>query len=489
MNSRRVLAFLAVSSALILTSCSGVNNGCTVNCGGGGSASLNVTLAALPLVPPPSTSILSFAVTISGISLTPSTGGSDVNIPLNATTYSADLTRVESDSSFLGQVIANIPAGTYNKVTVGVSSAVVTYCTAVSGVAGCKTGSLAQIVKGPVSAATPAAFSLTLASGQQAAIQVRFNFANAITVNAVTQQVTGVDLSAANVLTAVSLPPAASSLAAGQTDFLDDLTGVVTATTSTTITLQTATHGTVTSVITANSIGSPNCAINNQVCDPTVGQVASIDAALNADGTASLLEYDPISSTSVDIIEGIVTTANLSATQFEIVINDFVPATSNSLLAGLTLGTPVQVTLSGSVLPFAIDSKGLPVVLTAFGGNTSATDILPGQTVALRVTNFVPAAGNVPAAALVDAVVLRFTRVAGNVTSVPAPHFSVQSLPPFFGQSTTNQVQLGVTNPSTYFDGYSNSSGITVGDNVSMRVLYFGLGVTPSFTAAKVRKQ
>ena len=487
MKSRLLTALAAFATVVSLASCSGVKNECTVNCGGGGTPSLSVTLAAVPFVPPPNTSILSFAVTINSVSLTPTSGGSDVNIPLNATTYSVDLTRLQSDSSFLGHVIANVPSGTYNKVTVGVTSAVVTYCTASSGTPGCNTGSVAQITKGPAAPATTA-FSLTLAANQQAGLQVLFNFGNAMTVNATTQVVSGVDLTVANVVTAIPLPPAASTLAAGEFDYVEDVTGVVTAASSSSVTVLTSTRGSITSAITNSSIGSPNCVITNQVCSPQVGQIASIDATLNSDGTSTLLEYDPLSPTSVDVIEGIVTTVPSSSTEFQIVTNDVVLATTNSLIgSNLSLGDPVQVTFTGTN-PFVLDTKGLPFVITAFGGSTSATDILPGQTVALRITAFTPKAGNVPAAATVDYVVLRFTRVAASVFSSPSPLFGIQSLPPFFGQTGTNQVQLGTGSPSTYLVGYTSSSSITVGDNVAVRALYFGRTAAPSFTAAKVRK-
>ena len=47
---------------------------------------MSLTLAAVPFVPPPGTSILSFAVTINGITLAPA-NGCPVNIALNAATY------------------------------------------------------------------------------------------------------------------------------------------------------------------------------------------------------------------------------------------------------------------------------------------------------------------------------------------------------------------------------------------------------------------
>lgn len=476
MNSRKYLVLAVFAVLLSLSSCSGVHNRCVTNCVVNGNASLSVTLAAVPFVPPPNTSILSFAVTINSVTLTPSSGGSDVSIPLNATTYSADLTRLQSDSSFLGQLVSKIPSGTYNKVTVGVTSAVVTYCTASSGTPGCNAGSVAQITKGAAAPAT-SSFTLTLADNQQAGLQVLVNFANAITVNTTTQVVSAVDFTAANVITAIPLPPTASTLSSGQLDYIEDATGLVTAASASSVTVQTATRGSITSAVTGSSIGTPQ-----------LGQIASIDATLNSDGTSTLLQYDSISATSIDLIEGIVTTANTSNTQFQIVTNDYVVASSNSHIgSNLNLGDPVNVTLSG-VSPFVIDSKGLPIVNTAFNGSTSATDILPGQTVALHVTAFTAKSGNTPAAAQVSAVVLRFTRVAGNLSSPPSPNFGIQSLPPFFGQTGSSQVQLGTSSPSTYLDGYSSTGAITTGDNVSVRALYFGLGATPSFTAAKVRK-
>ena len=87
-----------------------------------------------------------------------------------------------------------------------------------------------------------------------------------------------------------------------------------------------------------------------------------------------------------------------------------------------------------------------------------------------------------------DFVVLRFTRVAGSVSSSSPPTFGIQNLPPFFGQTASNLVQLGSANPTTYLDGYSTPGDIAVGNNVAVRALYFGVGVSPAFTAAKIRK-
>lgn len=491
MNAKRSAVLVAVAAIFLLTSCSGTKNRCVTNCGGNGDATLSLTLAAVPLTPPPGTSILSFVVIINSVSLTPSAGGSAVAINLNSGSYSVDLTRLQSDSSFLGIASASVPAGTYNQVKVGITNAIVTYCAATSGTQGCNTGSIVQLSSGPGTPAT-SNFSLTLTSNQQAALRVQINFNNALTVNTGTQAAT-VNLGAANVVTTASLPLATSTLAAGQQDFVDDVTGVVTAASNSSVTVQTATQGTITAAINNSSLFGPSCVIpptapamctNNNI--PSVGQVASIDAVLNSDGTGTLLVYDPISASSIDLIEGVDTTLNAFPTQFQIVTNAIVRAQSGSLIGSLNLGDTVNATLANNAQQFVIDSHGLTVPAGSFTGN-SATSILPGQTVALHVTSFTAKSGNTPASATVDIVVLRFTRVAGTVSGSGAT-FNIGSLPPFFGQTGTSQVQLSSGSPSTELDGFSTPTDITSGGNVSIRALYFGPNSIPVFSAAKVRK-
>jgi hypothetical protein len=491
MNRNKVFLLVLLLASFSLAACSGPK-GVVLPIGGGGNATVSFTLASVPFTPPPGTSILSFALTISGIKLTPASGGSDVNIPLNAATYVVDLTRLQSDSAFLGQVLANVPTGAYNKITLGVTNAVVTYCTDLGGTAGCDTGSVAQVLQTLVTPAT-SSFSATFVTSQQTAVQIQFNFGNAITISGTQAQVVSkVDLNAANVLTASTLAPtpSTSSLASGQLDFVDDVTGVVTAASATSVTVQTSTHGSITAAANSSSVTVTNCVTTpGTACPPAVGQVASIDTALNSDGTFTLLEFDPIAPTSSDWIEGIVTSTPSSSTQFQILTNDIFLASASSLIgANLSLGAPVQVTLTNTVHPFLVDSKSLPVAVSTFAGSTDASVIVPGQAVALHVTNFTAAAGAVPAAATVDTVVLRFTRVAAAVSTVASPILNIQSLPPFFGSTLTYEVQLSSGSPSTSYDGAPDASGLG-GQHVSIRALYFGPTIVPAFSAAKVRKQ
>src|SRR6267154_80142 len=355
MNFRKVSALLLSVCAMSLVACSGKpTQPCTVNCGGGGTATLSVTFTAAPLTPPPNTNLLSFFVDVNTITLTPATGAA-INIPLNATAVGVDLPRLQSDSIFLGTA-ATVPAGSYSGITLSISNPVVTFCTQTLGNLGCAPNSVSTISGGAAAAPqiTSAPFPLTLSANQKTGLAINFNLGNALTISGSQPQVvTAVNLGATNVLSANALPPTASSLAAGQLDFVEDVTGVVTALNSTTqsVTVQTATRGSLTAVANSSTVFSPNCTSFNLTLSFSgcivQGQVASLDMVLNSDGTFTLLEYDPLATATGDWVEGIVPglVSSPPSPQFQIITNDVVSATSNSLLAGkLTLATPVNIT-------------------------------------------------------------------------------------------------------------------------------------------------
>lgn len=500
MNLRKILALPILLFAVALISCSGSSKTppCTSNCGGS-TATLSLTLTAAPLTPPPNTNLLSFVVDVTAITLTPSSG-SAVSIPLNSTAFSVDLTRLQSDSAFLG-ASATVPTGSYTSMTVSLSNPVVTFCTQTAGTSGCAAGSVATIsgaAAAPLISSAP--FPLTLTAKQQTGLAINLNLNKALTVNT-SQVVTAVTLTAANLLTATTLPSASNSLTAGQLDFVQDITGVVTAVNATTqsVTVKTATRGSLTAVASSSTVFSPNCtAFNLSLTFSSCvvqGHVASLDMVLNSDGTFTLLEYDPLATTTGDWIEGIITSTPSSSTQFQIVANDFVVATTGSLIAtALPLASPVNAALVGNPQkPFAVDSKGLIVPASPFNGGTDTSVLAPGQTVAAHVTAFTAHSGSTLATASVDFLYLRFTRVTGTVATAAPPNiFSMQSFPPFFALTTPITVQLSSGSPATTFDGIASSSNLTAGQTVSITALYFGppVGITSTptpFSAAKVR--
>ncbi len=483
--------------AFSLESCSGLSKSNGPGTGQVSNVALILTLRALPLQAPANTNLLSFRASVVGVSLTPATGGS-VNLPLNSDPYQVDLTRLQSDATLLA-LSSSIPAGTYTNIVVSLSDPVVTYCTQTQGITGCAAGSVTTLSGPPATPIiTTSPFPLLVSRGQNIGLAININIAKALTLNGQTQAITAVTLGAPNVLTATVLPPASSSLPSATLDFVEDVSGIVSSVDETTqsVTIQTATKGSITAIAGTSTIVSPNCTTFNlgtTFSCAMQGQVASLDTILNKDGSLTLLEYDPLAITAGDWIEGIIGLPPSSSTQFQLVTNDFVLANENSLIGNkLELGAPVRITLA-SPKPFVVDSKGLVVSNTSFTGATDASVLAPGQTLAVHVVSFTPGTDNTLAAASVDFVYLRFTRVTGSVANAAPPNtFAIQSLPSFFGLTLPVTVQLSTVFPSTNFDGVIGASELVSGQTASIRALYFGppTGPTPTpspFSAAKLR--
>jgi hypothetical protein len=148
---------------------------------------------------------------------------------------------------------------------------------------------------------------------------------------------------------------------------------------------------------------------------------------------------------------------------------------------------PVNITLVNPQ-PFVVDTKGLVVPTNSFSNAQDTSVLLPGQTVAARVTAFTAASGSTLTTASANFLYLRFTSVTGLVASAAPPDtFSMQSLPPFFGLTSPITVQLSNVSPSTNFQGVNNASGLTSGQTASVQVLYFGPSTLTPFSAAQVR--
>lgn len=493
MNRNLFLLFAFVLSAA-LVGCSGLPKNGGGGGGGTGNGSLILTMSANPLTPPPGTSILSFTVTVTGVSLTPSSGTA-VNIPLPGTTIVVDLTRLQSDSAFLGSVLNNVPAGTYTNVTLAVSGSSVTYCVQLNpGNPGCTSGSVATITS--AAAAPIVTKSITITANQTTALRLQADIASALTINSTTQVVSAVNLGATNVFTLSTLPPAASSLAANQLDFVEDFTGIVTAISGSSVTVTTSNHGMITATANSSTFVSPNCTASLPSLSTCAAQnqLASVDLALNSGGTFTLLEYDPLEPTATDWVEGVVTAVPTSSTQFQIVANDTFRASSGSLIGtNLPLGSPVTVNLASGA-GFGVDSKGLlvPADSTVFQNANDTSVLRPGQTVAVRLVSFTAASGTTPASVSADFIGLRFSRVTGAVLSSAPPNvFFLVQLAPFFGITGQEQVQLNQAvfpdTAPTNFDGVTSGSGITASQIVSIRALYFGSNSATPFSAAKVR--
>jgi hypothetical protein len=490
MNRNKVLLLVLLLASLSLAACSGPITGtvCTVNCGGG-NATLSVTMTDTP---PVGSSILSFTVTITGASVTPSTG-SAVNLTLTPNSPTIELTHLQSDSAFLGT--STLPSGNYTSALVAFSSPDIILINqtgaALSGATTpCPVNAVCEFKPIAVGAITlnAAPFPLTLNSNGQQGISLDFNLSNVITF---ANSTINVDFTQAKVLTASVLPRPGTPT--GSLDLVEDFTGIITTLSGNNLTVQSGTKGTITAVADSNTafnIDPTICAAQNLSCLGT-NKTVSIDASLKPDGTMTLLEADLLDNVAVDEVEGIVTNVDLGGTgTIDIILSDKSVVSGNALLTVAPPGNVLAVTLGNAPL-FSVDTKGLSAVTgspAAINDFASVSNVSEGQVVRLQVTNVAAVPNSTFLTATTNSIVLRFSRVTATATSSLAGSFfniDASTLPPYFAGNGNALVQISAG--QTQIDGATDLTQIQ-GSTVSMRVLFIPNYLTSPFFAAKVRK-
>jgi hypothetical protein len=511
----KLIRFLPVLllAVLSLAACSGPFKGGVNN--PPGTATVSLTLVSD--TPSASPSLLSYKVTVLSVTLTPTTGTAFTFTPSPAPVV--ELMRLQSDTAFLG-TLPKVPAGTYSNITVSLGSpqitllnntnATITNASSASG--SCTANAICTISPNatglPIVSTTP--FPITLSANTQVGLGIDFNLSNSITITGGTMTVTFTPATAGvNVLSAFNLPRVNANLGTNQLELIEDFTGVVSISGST-VTITSATRGALTTTSTSASFFDQSPPPTN-LCPSApgncaaAGQIASVDAFLNTDGTLSLKEFEPLNATQQDFVEGTVVAVNPSSqTQFTIVTTDKIQAATNSLIGALNTGDVLTVNIPSLSQGFLVDSKGLAVSTfssySLFSGQTTTSAIFTGQTVALHVSAFTAASGTTLAVATADTVILRWTRLRANVLSTTSFTINIGTLPGYFGFSSSSQQEVvqaflsgslgadGVTN----LDGVANNaSGLTTGQAVGLRVLYFqntANTANPAFFAAKIRQ-
>jgi len=503
MNRNKALLLFLLLASFCLAACSGPTTVCTVNCGGGGSATVSFTLVADTL--PANPSILSFKVTIDRITLTPTTGTAQTFTPNPALVV--DLMRLQSDTAFLG-TLTNVPSGSYT-VQLSLSSPVITFLNDTSSTitangATCLSAQVCTATLSAVGTPTISSFTFNATTSGLQGIEIDFKLNNAISLSSGTLSV-NFNPSSPNpgVFTAFTLPRTNANLGTNQLELIEDFTGVV-GISGSTVTITSPTRGTLTATSTSNSFFDPSpdgsiCPTPATVNCVANGQIASVDAFLNTDGTLSLKEFEPLNATRQDFVEGTVYAVN-TPTQFAIAVTDKVQLATNSLIGGLNAGDLLTVNIPAPK-PFLVDTKGLAVPagsLGLFRGQADTSAIHPGQAVAVNITVFVAALSNTIAAATSDTVTLRWSRLiaipTGTSTSTVV---DVNSVPSYFNITPASvfptQVFSGTLGGQgvTNLDGITSAAGVIPNQPMGLRALYLENATNSAtfpFMAAKIRQ-
>jgi len=489
MKRNAALGIALAISMIALAGCSGVPHGTTGGGGGGGgaqNASLAVTLTSKPDVSLANISVLSATVGITGITLNPTTGNT-VSLTLTPTVYPVDLTRLQTDTAFLG--LLSLPAGTYSSASVTFSAPTLTIDNQSGATLNgtCLNGTICKIVlTAGSSQVISAPFPLTLTAGQTAGISLNLNLNDAITVTSGTLVL---DFSAVDVVTAAKLPRTGAPT--GALDLIEDFVGMVTAQSGSSLTV-TASNGIALQMTMPSSplIEDPQglCTALNATCLVANQTLVSVDATVSASGALTLVSADLLDASPQDEVEG--TLINTSTPgQFSLIVANKEVATGNGTLSAANPGDVFLVTLNNPIFIVDLDeffnNASLPssTVTTLFSGQAS---LVNGQDVMVHVTAATGAASTGNQAITSDRVRLRFTRTTGTVQTVSGQSFSISNLPPFVS-FVTNPLVDTITG-ATNFDGVTDVNSVTAGQTVSIRALLLN-NSTFSFYAAKVRVQ
>jgi len=483
-----------------LSSCSGTKNVCTVNCGGNNAT---VTLS-ISDTPPTRVSVMSMPLPIIGIALVPSTGG-QVSLyapPAPATSTTFELTRLQSDSAFITTNSA-VPPGSYTAINVTIlgtggtpgifyNGSNTTFTISTNNPTACVPGALCKL---PPAVATTISFPLTLhlSSGQTQWIGLDFNLNNAIT----TTNGISVDFTQANVLEALTTPR--TNIPVGGVDSIGDFTGIVTAVSSTSITVQSGTRGTLTAAITGiTTYTDPQgrCSGGASISCITPNAIVSVDALLATGGAISAVNVDIIdaSTTTADEVEGTIIFPTAVPNVAGMILYDKSVVSADPILSAstTTFGTGLFLTINplDSTITYNVDSGTLssqvPGTSAAFQGSG---DLKNGQFIRVKLKNV--AIVNSEITGIVTAVLLRNSVVPGTVGTTTSPSFTMNNLPSYFlDLNLSNPQSVQTYNPGTFFEGATNVSDLAtpINRSVAIRALYLNPSkVTMPFLASKVR--
>jgi hypothetical protein len=491
MTSANRYFFLAAVLTLV-AGCSGLPNGSNGGGGGGGgntqNATLAVTMTSKPALSLSNVAVISAAVDVTGVTLTPATGTA-VNLTLNPTVLPVDLTRLQSDSALLGSV--SLPADTYTSATVTFSAPVVTIFNNSGATVNttCLSGTICSIVLAAGSAeVTAAPFPLTLTSAQSTGVSLNLDLNTALTL---TSGTLALNFTTTNALTAAALPRTGTP--SGSLDVIEDFVGVVTSISTSLMTVQSTSGVALTFALPASPvIEDPQglCPAVNLTCLVANQSVVSVDGTISTTGALTLTSADLLDSSPQNEAEGTVI-LNGTPGQFFLVLSNSTLATSGALnlIGSSNFGNTFLVTLSNPL--FIVDTDeffnnaSLPSsdVTTLF---SSEADLVSGQDVMVHVTAASGSASAGTLALTADRVRLRYSRLTATVQSVSGQAISLTNLPSYIGFTTNPLAQtiIGATN----FDGVTDVNSLTAGQTVSIRALFLN-NSTFNFYAAKVRVQ
>ena len=448
--------------------------GCGAKYGMNSASPNGVAAVAVPITmtdtPPTGVTILSFQVSVTSAILNPG----NVNLLAGKGTVRIEVRELETESAFL--TTASIPPGMYTSLNLTFANPELTFQNNTAApLAGCAVGAVCEIdptgtLTSMVNFAPP---GITVSSNSPMGIQIDVNPNNVLTA------ALGVNFGLGVTAQTLAMKPA------GELEDLEDLSGTVQNlnTTTSQFTLHTM-KGDFTILIDRNTeFELEPCGANNLSCLIN-GEIVNVDVRVMSAGAFVAKKIEIEDEVEDDELGGMVFKID-DATHFEMVVLDELRTVNN-----VNIGNAVVVTLNNPQFQIQAENFSVPSALqSSFQGATNTSQLLPGQTVQIRLT--APVNPGPPLMVTADRVRLRMTQFTANVKtgSIVPPNFTVDTLPALFtGAGITNI--LVQTSSQTDFDGIAGLSGLSDGNIVSLRGLLFRNGANPpELIAKKVRRR
>lgn len=440
----------------------------------GGSAPVSLTITDTP---PAGVTILSFEITVSGATLSPG------NVQLVGAPVKIEVKQLETESAFLSTV--NVPAGTYDSITLSLSNPELTVLNQSGGAIGsCASGAVCEL--------EPSAAGMVTFSGSPFPVTIEANapkgFRADVNLDAIINSSLGLDFTAPGAVTVAQLPLPGEP--AGHFDELDDISGIVKSIDAggKKFSLETLVGTITVTTDTATDFEFEDACSSDDFACLAVGQVVEVDLRLMSGGAFLAKEVSLEDADEVAEVTGVVSSV-VDPTHFRFVVLGALGSVSP-----VTLGNPLSVTLDPNI-SFRVDARGLLSAVPsgaqqAFESSTDTSELLPGQTVQLRVRNITVGTG-VPIAVTTDRIRLRFSQTTGTITGAPvSPNFVLGSLSALFTNGGVSAIQVQ-TSSKTSFTGGNTFASLADGTTVSVSGLLFRGPGSPQaiLVAKKVRKR
>jgi len=432
----------------------------------------SAVLLTITDTPPAGVTLLSFEVAVTGATLNPG----NVDLLAGKGPVQIEVKQLETESALLST--ATVAPGTFTSLTLTFANPELTFKNDTGAtLVGCAVGAVCEIKPtGPLTSTVDFPGSgIVVMANSPTGIQVDVN------PGTILNAALGVDFSLAGAVSAQQL----AMKPGGELGDLDDFKGAVQNLDATNkkFTLHTANGDFPVTTDSNTEIDFEACAANNFTCLQN-NRLVEVDIKLMAAGVflAKKIEFED--DAEGDELEGIVFKID-DAAHFEMVVVDELKSVNN-----VSIGNPTVVTLSNP--EFRVEDDGLQVpsaLQSDFEGATDTSQLLPGQTLQIRLTS--PANPGPPVAVTADRVRLRMTQFTASVKtgSVVPPKFSVDTLPALFSTVGISESHVQ-TLSETDFEGVSGVNALADGNAVSLRGLLFKNGaLPPELIANKVRKR